>query len=191
MRICTPEVILKMNHVDFVNLFRVIKEQSRMYHAKHKLKREYPASKNHAYDKWTTLVYEKRGESYELIRGKEYVQQKVNLNVGSSYYIELKDNEYQFNRNIKLDNNNIRHLKDRYCDRSNKGTDFKEYEYDFVSEIRKKEFNVNVSMNMLDESQFSLTDSSKNQDLSPNYGNQKIPNSVLSYRKKLLIHVKT
>ena len=57
--------------------------------------------------------------------------------------------------------NNILPLKDRYVTNYNNGTDFHLFENDFVKACHNQPSNVNVSINMLDENQFSLKETPK------------------------------
>ena len=81
--------------------------------------------------------------------------------MGTTYYNELNKDKYLTNRNVKLDMNNILHLKDRFVTKNNTGTDFNLFENQFVTAISDQDSNVNVSMKMMDENQFSLKDSPK------------------------------
>ena len=161
LRIMTPDVILKLNSDDFVTLFHLMKDQSRKFHTNHRVKREYAPSNRHPYNKWPNPVYEKRDGKFILVSGKEGHREKVNLSIGTLCYNQLNNSDYQTNRNVKLDMNNILHLKDRYVTNYNNGIDFHSFENDFVKACNKQPSNVNVSMNMLDENQFSLKETPK------------------------------
>ena len=124
----TKDVVLKMNVEDFADLFILIRDQSRKYQSKHLIKREYAASKNHPYNQSPIPVYEKINGNYILVSGLENFREEINVTIGTDYSDELNTNEYESNRNIKLDLENIRFMKKRYVIDHNTGKDFKSFD---------------------------------------------------------------
>ena len=137
LRTMTKDVVLLMNVDDFSELIRAMKEQSRMYQSKYLIKREYEASKWHPYNKHPIPVYEFINGKYILVSGDETFREEIFVTIGSEYSGELKTSEYQLNKNIKLDLENIKFMKEKFVKDHNAGRDYKSFEYQYLFNIAK------------------------------------------------------
>ena len=160
LRTMTKDVVLLMNVDDFSELIRAMKEQSRMYQSKYLIKREYEASRWHPYNKNPIPVYEFINGKYTLVSGVETFREEIIVTIGSEYSGELKTSEYQMNKNIKLDLENIKFMKEKFVEDHNSGRNYKAFEYQYLANLEQPK-NVSLSMYMLDSDQFTINESAK------------------------------
>ena len=119
LRIMTEDIVLRMKIDDFHLLFELIKEQSRLYHSKHLMIREYEASRKHPYNKWPNPVYEKRNGKMIRVSGDENHFETVKIIMGTAYRNELMKDDYKRNKGVKLTIEHIDLLKQRYISNHN------------------------------------------------------------------------